>query len=68
VHLRLGRWTDRDVYAYACGSAAMTTTTRERLLAAGIHPDRVRCEDYNDDPYRPRAASAVTEFEEVPTR
>jgi NAD(P)H-flavin reductase/hemoglobin-like flavoprotein len=66
VSLRLGYWNDHDVYV--CGSAAMTTATRERLLAAGVHPDRVRCEDYNDDPYRPRAGSAVTEFEEVPTR
>jgi NAD(P)H-flavin reductase/hemoglobin-like flavoprotein len=66
VALRLGRWHDHDVYV--CGSAAMTTATRERLLAAGIHPARVRCEDYNNDPYRPRAGSAVSELEEVPTR
>jgi NAD(P)H-flavin reductase/hemoglobin-like flavoprotein len=66
VAMRLDRWSDRDVYV--CGSAAMTAATRERLLAAGIAGEQIRCEDYNNDPYRPRAGSAVTEFEEVPTR
>ncbi|HEV7897676.1 MAG TPA: globin domain-containing protein [Planosporangium sp.] len=65
VALRLGRWDDRDVYV--CGSADMTGASRERLLAAGILAERIRCEDYNDEPYRPTAAKAVTELEEVPT-
>jgi NAD(P)H-flavin reductase/hemoglobin-like flavoprotein len=66
VAMRFGRWDDHDVYV--CGSAAMTAATRERLLAAGIAGERIRCEDYDDEPYRPATGSTVTEFEEVSTR
>ncbi|GAA1809347.1 hypothetical protein HC028_26160 [Planosporangium flavigriseum] len=76
VAMRLGRWDDR--YVYVCGSAAMTTATRERLLAGGIPAEQIRCEDFSNEPYRPKAGGAVTdtvfrgrvvtEFEEVPTR
>ncbi|NJC72075.1 hypothetical protein HC031_20485 [Planosporangium thailandense] len=66
VAQRLGRWHDHDVYV--CGSAEMTTATREALLAGGVPAEQIRCEDYNNDPYRPMAGDAVTELEEVPTR
>nr|WP_239088296.1 globin domain-containing protein [Planosporangium mesophilum] len=66
VALRLGRWDDCDVYV--CGSADMTAATRDRLLGAGLAAELIRCEDYNDEPYRPGFATGVSEREEVPTR
>ncbi|MGC9668734.1 globin domain-containing protein [Planosporangium sp. 12N6] len=66
VALRRGRWNDRDVYV--CGSAEMVGATCERLLAAGIPAERIRREDYTDDPYRPTTATAVTALEEVSAR
>jgi NAD(P)H-flavin reductase len=64
VALRLSSWQGHDVYV--CGSADMVGTTRARLLAAGLPVERVRCEDYTDDPYRPATESVVADFDEVP--
>jgi NAD(P)H-flavin reductase len=64
VALRLSRWQGHDVYV--CGSADMVAASRERLLEAGIPAERVRCEDYTDDPYRPATDSVVADFDEVP--
>jgi ferredoxin-NADP reductase len=51
VALWLGSWHERDIFV--CGSAAMVAATRERMTQAGIPAERIRCEDFTDDPYRP---------------
>ncbi len=69
VALRLGRWDDRDIYV--CGSAAMVAASRDRLVQVGVSIERIRCEDYTDDPYRPvetLVAEPVAYPNEVPVQ
>jgi NAD(P)H-flavin reductase/hemoglobin-like flavoprotein len=44
VALRRGRWENHEVYV--CGSAPMVAGTVDRLIQAGVDPDRLRTEDF----------------------
>jgi NAD(P)H-flavin reductase/hemoglobin-like flavoprotein len=51
VVTRLGNWQEHDIYI--CGSTGMVEAARQRLLATGVPPARIRSEDETCDPYRP---------------
>lgn len=50
VALRSGDWASHDVYL--CGSPRMVTSSRNRLLAAGVPPGRIYIEDLSNSAYR----------------
>ncbi len=66
IALRLGVWTDHDIYL--CGPPDMVTTSRDRMAEAGILVERLHYEDGTTDPYRPEPPikCPAADLDEVP--
>jgi NAD(P)H-flavin reductase/hemoglobin-like flavoprotein len=57
VALRMGNWSDYEVYA--CGSGAMVEDARTRLVAAGVPMNLIHVDDIEGSSYRPAPAAAA---------